>query len=105
MAGSENPILQVVAPVGPSQAPEPTPVPGGMGTATRLSLQAGCVQASDASEDVSTATHRDSRGNILREPKGIMGKCRLVLNCLKTLEQWSSPPSFEFEVVCPLEVG
>lgn len=57
-------------------------MPGWMGAATRLSLQGGCVQAKDASEDSSAPTYRDSRGSKPRELSGIMGemhKCKLVL--------------------------
>lgn len=97
MAGSETLTLQVVVPVWPSQdpVPAPTPVPGGMGAATRLSLQGGCVQAGDASEESSAPTYSDSRRSIPREPSGIMGKWTDVFFKSKadlsfTLEQRSS---------------
>ncbi|TNN59745.1 hypothetical protein EYF80_030018 [Liparis tanakae] len=56
-----------------SQAPLPTPAPvlGWMGAATSMSLQGGCVQSGDASED-SSATYSDSRGSKLREPMFVL---------------------------------
>jgi len=98
MAGSETLILQAAVPVWPSQAPLPTPAPvlGWMGAATSMSLQGGCVQSGDASED-SSATYSDSRGSKLREPSGTIGKYRNAGSpwpLALTLEQWSRRKSF-----------
>lgn len=44
----------------------------GIGAATRLSLQVGCVQAGDASEGSSAPTNSDKKGSIPQGPNKII---------------------------------
>lgn len=47
-------------------------VAGETGTATNLSLQSGCEQAGDASEDSSAPTYRDSKRSMLGKWEGVI---------------------------------